>query len=336
MSRTTTTASLSAGLPQTRAARSHVDRLGDRAFVAVTALAALAALALIGVIVDRVVAGAIPSISKFGIGFLWHTVWNPSSSPGVANANVFGAGVLIYGTAVTSAIALLIAVPLGVAIAVYLSLLSSGRVAAVVGPLVELLAAIPSVILGLWGIFVLAPVLHSTLDPALHSVLGWIPIFSHTETTGLGLLNAGIVLAIMMLPIIAAICRDLFLTVPQELKDGALALGATRWEMIRGVVIDSTRAGIAAATILGLTRALGEAIAVTQVIGAGTTINANLFGSGDTLASRIAEQFIAGVSKLQTASLFYCALILLVIELGAVLGAHLITSRYSRVQGVVV
>ena len=310
------------------------DRVGDRLLIALTVLASLAAMVVIVLIVDRIVAGSSLSVSTFGLGFLWHSIWNPSSSTGVVNANVFGAGVLVYGTLVTSAISLLIAVPLGIAIGVYLSLLAPGRAGSVIGPLVELLAAIPSVILGLWGIIVLAPFLHSTIDPALHAVLGFIPLFSATGTTGLGVFNAGVVLAIMVLPIIASITRDLFLSVPRELKDGALALGATRWEMIRGVVLDSTRPGIAAATILGLSRALGEAIAVTQTIGAGTSINANLFGTGDTLASRIAEQFIGAVSRLQTASLFYCALVLLVMELAANLAAQMIVRRHEHRQGV--
>ncbi len=240
---------------------------------------------------------------------------------------------LIYGTVVTSAIALVIAVPLGVAIGIFLSLLSPGRVGAAIGPLVELLAAIPSVILGLWGILVLAPFLRSTIEPALHAVLGWIPIFGPPSMTGLGVFTAGVILAIMVLPIIASITRDLFLSVPRELKDGALALGATRWEMIRGVVLDSTRAGIVAAAILGLSRALGEAIAVTQVIGAGRPISKNLFANGDTLASRIAEQFIGAVTKLQTSSLFYCALVLLVMELLVNLAAQLIVRRSARRQG---
>ncbi len=316
--------------------RRIADRFGDRALVGLTILASLAAVALIALIIDRVVAGSVPSLQRFGIGFIWNTTWNPSLSSGVRDSNVFGAGMLVYGTLVTSAIALLIAVPLGIAIGVYLSLLSSGRLAAVIGPLVELLASIPSVIVGLWGIVVLAPFLHSTIDPGLHAALGWIPIFGELGTTGLGVFTAGIVLAIMVLPILAAITRDLFANVPRELQDGALALGLTRWEMIRGVVLHSTRSGMVAATILGLARALGEAIAVTQVIGAGTTIKASLFASGDTLGSRIAEQFIGAVSKLQISSLFYCALILLVMELVANLGAQLIAGRYARIQGTVV
>jgi phosphate transport system permease protein len=317
-------------LPATRRTR---DGFGDRLMLGLTIGASVAVIALIGLIIEQVASGASPSVSKFGLGFLWHSTWNPGLSAGTLDSNVYGAGALIYGTVVTAVIALVIAVPLGVAIGVFLSVLASGRVGAVIGPLVELLAAVPSVILGLWGIVVLAPFMSSTIEPALHSALGWIPIFGAASVTGLGLFTAGVVLAIMVLPIVASITRDLFLAVPRELKDGALALGATNWEMIRGVVLDSTRAGIGAATILGLSRALGEAIAVTQVIGTGSTITKNLFANGDTLASRIAEQFIGTVSKLQTASLFYCALVLLVIELLVNFAAQLIVRRFERRRG---
>ena len=326
------TTPVSAELPTGR--RRLTDRLGDRLLIGLTATASVTALVVIVLIIDKLFAGASPAISTFGLGFLWHSIWNPSLSAGVVNANVYGAAVLIFGTVVTSMIALLLAVPLGIAIGVYLSMLAPGRAGAVIGPLVELLAAVPSVIIGLWGIIVLAPFMQSTIEPALHGALGWIPIFGAATPTGLGVFTAGVVLAIMVLPIMAAISRDLFLSVPRELKDGALALGATRWEMIRGVVLDSTRPGLAAATILGLSRALGEAVAVTQVIGAGTTISTSLFANGDSLASRIAEQFIGAVSKLQTASLFYCAVILLVMELVANVAAQLIVRRFDRRLGV--
>ena len=315
--------------------RHRADRLGDRALVGLTLAASLSAVVVIALIIYKLIDGASSSISTFGLGFLWHSTWNPASSPGVAHGNVFGAGTLIYGTVVTSGISLLIAVPLGVAIGVYLSLLAPGRIGAVIGPLVELLAAIPSVILGLWGILILAPIMRSTVEPALHNVLGFIPIFGSPSPTGLGVFTAGVVLAIMVLPIIASISRDLFLSVPRELKDGALALGATRWEMIRGVVLDSTRAGLAAATILGLSRALGEAIAVTQLMGAGSLLSANLFNTGDSLASRMAEQVTNPQNNQQLAALFYCAVVLLGMELVVNLGAQLIVRRFERRQGVV-
>lgn len=316
-----------------RSTRHLADRLGDRLLLGLTILASLVAAAVLVLIIIKLVSGASGAMSKFGVGFLWHSTWNPSVSVGVVNANVFGAGTLIFGTAVTSAIALIVAAPLGVAIGVYLSLLAPGRAGAVIGPLVELLAAVPSVIIGFWGLIFLGPVLKDTIEPALHDVLGFIPLFGPPNSTGDGIFTASIVLALMALPIIAAITRDIFLTVPRELKDGALALGSTRWEMIRGVVLDSQRAGIAAAFILGLSRALGEAIAVTQTIGTGSLIGNSLFGNGDTLGSRIAEQF-EGATGRQLSSLFFCAVILLVIELAVNLAAQMIVRRSARRQGV--
>jgi phosphate transport system permease protein len=169
------------------------------------------------------------------------------------------------------------------------------------------------------------------VEPWLNRTFGWLPIFSGT-TSSSGVFIAGIVLAIMVVPIVASVCRELFLSVPNELEEGALALGATRWEMVRGVVLSSSRPGIAAAVILGLGRALGEAIAVTQVIGAGWAIHSSLFAPGDTLASRIAGQYQGAASKLQIASLFYLAAILLVIGIVTNLAAQLIVRRFAYVR----
>ncbi len=298
------------------------DRFGDGLLRGLCTLAALLAVLAIVAISYQVINGAGPSISSFGLGFLTHTTWQP-------NFGIFGAGAFIYGTAVTSLLAMLLSVPLGISIALYLSMMAPRRVRSVVGPLVEMLAAIPSVILGFWGILVLGPFLQAHLEPFLHSTLGFLPIFGPTPTTGSGLFIAGLILTIMVVPIIASISRDLFLSVPRELQDGATALGATPWEVLRGVVLPSSASGIAAAAFLGLGRALGEAIAVTQVIGAGNFIHASLFQTGDTLASRIADQFPGAVSKLQIASLFYLGLILLVIGLVANLAAQLITRRFD-------
>jgi phosphate transport system permease protein len=305
-------------------ARRHLsDRFGDRILLGLTVLASLLAMVVVVAVIYQIVSGARPAISTFGLGFLIHTTWNPVTK-------VFGALSFIYGTLVSSLVALLFAAPLGIAIGLYLSLLAPRRAGAIIGPLVELLAAVPSVILGLWGIIILGPFMRSTIEPALHSVLGFIPLFGAPSLTGLGLFTAVIILTIMMLPIIASISRDLFLSVPHELKDGALALGATRWEMVRGVVLGSTRPGIASACILGVSRAFGEAIAVLQVIGGGSqsAIHQSLFANSDTLASRIAEEIVAAETHLQTASLFYLAVILLVLELVVNLIAQLIVRHY--------
>jgi phosphate transport system permease protein len=305
-----------------RGAGAAADRLGDGVLRGLCVFAALLALLALLTIAYEVISGASLAIGHFGLGFLGHAVWQP-------NFSVFGAGVLLFGTVVTSAMAMLLAVPLGVAIALYLSMVAPARVRGVVGPMVEMLAAIPSVILGFWGILVLAPFLPEHLEPFLHSVLGFLPIFGPAQTTGASLFTAGLILTIMVLPIIASISRDLFLTVPQEMKDGAIALGATRWEVVRGVVLPSAASGVVAASFLGLGRALGEAIAVAQVIGGGKAIFASLFNPGDTLASKIAIEASGTVNKLQTSALFYCGAILLVIGLLVNLTAQLITRRFE-------
>jgi phosphate transport system permease protein len=314
-----------AALPRTASpfqSRRSGGRIGDGILYGLCALASLLAVAVLGLIAYQVVHGASPAISKFGLGFITDTVWK-------ANDDVFGAGTLIYGSAVAAGTALLLATPLGVAIGLYLALLTSGRVRAVVGPLVETLAAIPSVILGFWGVLVLAPFVQSHIEPWLHTNLGFIPLFGPPQTTGLSVFTGSLILTIMIVPIVASISRDLFLTVPREVQDGATALGATRWETIRGVVLPSTASGVIAAAFLGLGRALGEAIAVAQAIGAGSEIKASLFETGDTLASRIALQFTGAFSHLHTAALFYLAVILLAIGLVTNLFAQWIGRRFD-------
>jgi phosphate transport system permease protein len=297
------------------------DWLGDRIMFGLTLAAALAAVAIMVAIAYKVVRGAELSLRTFGLSFVWESVWD-------TNKAAFGAAPFLFGTAVTSVIALVIATPLAIAIGLFLSELAPRGVRVIVGALVELLAAIPSVVLGLWGILVLGPFAANHIEPPLHRWLGFLPIFGGKPSSS-GIFIAGLVLAIMIVPIVASICRELFLSVPHELEEGALALGATRWEMVRGVVLSSSRPGIAAAVILGLGRAIGEAIAVTQVIGAGSGIHASVFGTGDTLASRIAGQFIGATSKLQISSLFYLAAILLVIGLLTNLLAQVVVRRFE-------
>src|SRR5919197_943834 len=300
------------------------DWLGDRLLLLVTLAAGLGAVVLIGLIAYKVLRGAHLAFSTFGFSFVWGRAWD-------TNRNIFGALPGLYGTAMTSLIALLIATPLALAVALFLSELAPRGLRVVIGSLVEMLAAIPSVVLGLWGILVLGPFLAKHIEPWLHTALGFIPLFggSGAAPQASSVFVAGVVLAIMVVPIVASVCRELFLSVPTELEEGALALGATRWEMVRGVILSSSRPGIAAAIILGLGRALGEAIAVTQVIGAGWVIHSSLFVPGDTLASRIAGQYQTAVSKLQVSSLFYLAAILLVIGLVTNLLAQLIVQRFE-------
>jgi phosphate transport system permease protein len=307
---------------QRRGGRRAVDRIGDASLYGLCVLASLLGVAAMVAIAYQLIHGAGLAMSQFGLGFLVHSEWKP-------NFNVYGAASLLYGTAVTSLGALVLAVPIGISIGLYLSTVAHRRVRATIGPLVEMLAAIPSVILGFWGIVVLAPFLQAHLEPFLHSTLGFLPIFGAAQTTGTGLFNASLILTIMVVPIIASISRDLFLTVPHELREGATALGATKWEVVRGVMLPTAGPGLVAATFLGLGRALGEAIAVTQVIGAGNAIHASLFQTGDTLASRIADQYQGATTKLQVASLFYLGVLLLVIGLLANLAAQLIVRRLS-------
>jgi phosphate transport system permease protein len=308
--------------------------MGDRTLYGLCAAAGVIAALVLAGVAYQLLTNASLSISHFGLGFLVHSRWAP-------NFGVFGAGALIFGTVACSLIALVLATPLGIAIGLYLSMIASPGVRAVVGPLVEMLAAIPSVILGFWGVVVFAPFLQRQVEPALHTAFGFIPLFGPPQSTGLSIFAAGLILVIMVLPIIASLSRDLFLTVPAELRDGAAALGATRWEVIRGVVLPSTISGVGAATVLGLGRALGEAIAVAQVIGDGNGIQASLFQPGATLTSRIALQFSETTPHtLYSASLFYLATVLLVIGLVTSLLARWIAGRfdversYARAVGV--
>jgi len=309
-----------------RASRRRIgDRIGDLALQGLTLGGALAGVAALAAIVYKVFHLAHPAISRYGLHFLVGRTWDPVHQH-------FGAVAFVYGTAMSSLIALVIATPLAIAIALYLSELAPRGVRGLIGSLVETLAAIPSVVLGLWGILVLGPFLAHHLEPWLHDKLGFIPIFGAPEATGTGLFTAGLILTIMIVPIIASICRELFLAVPHELEEGALALGTTRWEMVRGVILPATRSGVAAAIILGLGRALGEAIAVTQVIGGGTKITKNVFGASDTLASKIAASY-QGAAGVEASSLLYLAAILLVIGLLANLTAQLIVRRFDPLRG---
>ena len=296
--------------------------MGDRVLYGLCAAAGLVSVAILIGVVFKVVDGATPAISHFGLGFLGHTRWAP-------NFGVFGAAVVIYGTVVSAVFALVLATPLGIAIGLFLALMAPPGLRAVIGPLVEMLAAIPSVILGFFGFIVFAPFVAKHIEPAVHNVLGFLPLFGPPQTTGASIFTASLILTVMVLPIIASLSRDLFLTVPVELTEGAAALGATRWEVIRGIVLPTTASGVAAATVLGLGRALGEAIAVSLVIGDASSIQRSLFLPGATLASRIAVDFQFTVSQLHVASLFYLALILLVIGLFTSLTARLIANRFD-------
>ena len=304
-------------------------RFGDVSLQVVAGAAAAAVTVLVALIVWKVIDGARLSISHYGLAFVTRVAWNP-----VVGREVYGAGSFLFGTAITSFFALAIAAPLAMGIALFLSELAPRGLRAPVTALVETLAAVPSVVIGLWGILVLGPALRTHIEGWLHSIFGFIPLFGDPSPAGASIFTAIIVLTIMILPIVSSISRELFLGVPHELKEGALALGTTRWEMVRGVVFPYARGGIAAALILGLGRAMGEAIAVTQVIGGGVFIHANLFGGGDTLASKIAASYQGSTTNLSTSSLVYLGLILLVFSLLANITAQWIVRRVARKHGV--
>jgi phosphate transport system permease protein len=299
-------------------------RLGDILFRGIALLAALAATVLLLLIAWKILALAWPAIQDFGLSFVWTEAWDPVT-------NTFGALIFIYGTVVTSFIALAIATPLSIAIALFLTEIAPRRIAAPIATMVELLAAIPSVVLGLWGILVFGPWVRDHLEPWLNKTLGFLPIFSG-EPSQAGILPAGLVLAIMIIPITSAICRELFIRVPRDLTDGALALGSTRWESIKGVMIPYALPGIVAAVLLGLGRAFGEAIAVNQTIGNHNAIPTSWFEPGDSLGSKIASEYVGATSVQQSSSILYLAAILMVISLVTNVVAQVIVVRFERAR----
>jgi phosphate transport system permease protein len=308
-----------------RSRRNRSDRVGDPLLRGLSALAAAVAFAALAGIVYEVLHGAWPAVTHYGLAFVTTNDWNPVSKR-------FGAAPFLYGTAVTSFIALLFAAPIALAVSIYLTELAPRRIRRPVATLVDMLAAIPTVILGLWGILVLGPFMRDTIEPALKSALGFLPLFSG-DPSAFGYLTAACILTIMAVPIISSVTREVFETVPGDLKEGAYALGATRWEMVRTVVLPYSRPGIVGATILGLGRAIGEAIAVAQVIGGGTLIDPSLFHTGGTLAAQIAAQFAGSPSQLQKASLIYLGLILLVFAVVVNVIARLIVQRGTLREG---
>lgn len=277
---------------------------GDTVFRGLMLLVALFVVAIVIAMVIALASDSMLSIRQFGFGFLTSSQWNPVKGE-------YGALPFIYGTVVSSLIALLISVPFSLGIAVFLVEQAPHYIARPVGFLVELLAAIPSVVYGLWGIFVLAPFLRVHVEPPLARWLGWLPFFQGS-ITGIGLLTGGIILAIMVTPIISAVVRDVLAAVPGSQREAALALGATKWEMIRVVLVNGAP-GIAGAVILGLGRALGETMAVTMVIGNRPQISASLFEPSYTIASAIANEFTEATQDLYLSALVELGLILFLV-----------------------
>jgi phosphate transport system permease protein len=286
-------------------------------------------LTLFGIIVSLIVSSW-PTIEKFGLSFLWQSEWNPP-------ADRFGALVPIYGTLVTSAIALIIAVPVSFGIALFLTELSPRWLRRPLGTAIELLAAIPSIVYGMWGLLVFAPLFGQYIEPALAATLGNVPFVGglfRGPPLGIGLLTAGIILAIMIIPFIAAVMRDVFLVTPSMLKESAYALGATTWEVTWKIVLSYTRVGVIGGVMLGLGRALGETMAVTFVIGNTNFLqNASLFSPGNSITSALANEFQEANPGLHSSALIELGLILFFITFLVLAASKLLLSRLSRTEG---
>jgi len=287
-----------------RRALSPTGHVGDAVFRGLLFTSALFLILLVGAILAAMASTASLSIREFGWGFLTSSQWNPLRGQ-------FGAWPFIYGTVMSSVIALLISVPLSLGVAVFLVEQSPRRIARPLTFLVELLAAIPSVVYGLWGIFVLAPFMRENVMPPLQKIFGWLPLFQG-NMTGIGLLTAGVILAIMITPIISAVVRDVLAAVPVSQREAALALGATKWETTR-VVLANGGPGIAGAIILGLGRAVGETMAVTMLIGNRPEVSASLFEPSYTIASVLANEFREATGDLYVSALVELGLILFLV-----------------------
>ena len=281
--------------------------VADKAFASVMLLCALSIFAIVLFIFAILVMRSKLSLAQFGFGFFIHSEWDPVNGS-------FGALPFIFGTVATSLLALLMAVPLALGVAVFLTELCPARLRAPISFLTELLAAIPSVVYGLWAVFVLVPLMRDSLGPFLAKYLGWTGFFEGYNF-GVGLLTAGMILAIMILPIISSLTRDIMLAVPNSQREAVLALGATRWEMIRTGVLRNARIGIVGAIMLGLGRALGETMAVTMVIGNHPNISKSLFAPANTLASVIAGEFAEATGNMYTSALIEIGLALFLVTI---------------------
>jgi phosphate transport system permease protein len=301
----------------------------DAAFHRLSQLFALLVLAMLTAIVVSLAIGAAPAFHKFGLSFLSSTDWNPVTEQ-------FGGFVPIFGTLVTSAIALLIAIPLSFGVALFLTELCPVSLRTPLGIVIELLAAVPSIIYGMWGLFVLAPFLAEHVQPLVQSSLGQVPGLSRLfegPPMGIGILTAGIILAFMVLPFIAAVMRDVFQIVPSILKESAYAMGCTTWEVVLHVVLPYTKAGVVGGVMLGLGRALGETMAVTFVIGNSYDLSMSLFSPGNSIASSLANEFAEAHSDMHASALIALGLLLFVITLTVLAVAKLLLLRVARREG---
>ncbi len=311
----------------TRAMRRQ--RFQDFLFHKITLLFALSVLIVLGGIIVSLAVGAWPAFKEFGFGFITRIEWDPVNDQ-------YGGMIAIVGTLVTSFIALLIAFPLSFGIAVFLTEICPAGLRRPLGTAVELLAGVPSIIYGMWGLFIFAPMFAEYVEPALRKTLGALPVIGKLFSgpmMGIGILTAGLILAMMIIPFIASVMRDVFEIVPPVLKESAYGLGCTRWEVVRKVVLPYTKAGVVGGVMLGLGRALGETMAVTFVIGNAQSLSWSLFAPGNSIASTLANEFAEADTALHVASLYYLGLIMFVITFIVLAAAKLMLIGMSRKEG---
>jgi phosphate transport system permease protein len=301
----------------------------DWAFERATMLFAVLVLAMLLAIIGALTYAALPALEKFGLGFFFTNVWNPVK-------NEFGALAPIYGTLVTSAIALLIGVPVSFGIALFLTEMCPPILKRPLGTAVELLAAIPSIIYGMWGLFVFAPLFGDYVQPLLQKIFGnlWIlgPLFKGAPN-GIGMLSAGVILSVMVIPFIASVMRDVFEIVPPVLKESAYGIGCTTWEVVRNVVLPYTKVGVIGGIVLGLGRALGETMAVTFIIGNAYRISSSLYEPGNSIASALANEFNEAADPVHRASLITLGLVLFVLTLIVLSLSRLLIAQMAKGEG---
>jgi phosphate transport system permease protein len=306
----------------------HPGRLGNLFFGGSARISALLVLILLAGVMVSLVAGAVPAFRQFGLSYIWTEVWNPVKDR-------YGALAPLYGTLVTSAIAMIIGVPVSLGIAIFLTELCPTYLRRPISTAVELLAAVPSIIFGMWGLFVLGPLMQKYIEPALIATIGNIPVLGklfHGPPFGIGLFTAGIILSAMVLPYMVSIMRDVFETVPPQLRESAYGLGATTWEVMKTVIIPYSRVGVIGAFMLSLGRALGETMAVTFVVGNSYHILTSLLAPGSTISSSLANEF-AEADGLQLAALLANGFLLFLLTFSVIGVARLLLLRLSRKYG---
>ncbi len=302
-----------------------LQRAADATFRALTALCAAVVVAAMAGIVIELVHNSRPSLARFGIGFLFSSVWNPVTEQ-------YGAASSIFGTLTSTVIATAIAVPLSLMIALFLVELAPPLLAKIAGQGIELLAAVPSIIFGMWGLFSFAPFMADHVQPGLQKAFGFLPLFKGAPM-GIGMLTAGVILAFMVLPYISAVMRDVFAMVPAVVKESAYGMGATTWEVSRKVTMRYGLRGLVGAVLLGLGRAIGETMAVTFVIGNGHHISASLFAAGNSIASALANEFAEASTPMYLSSLVELGLVLFGISRAIQVGTQLWLARLARAAG---